>query len=300
MAHPNGRNAGAGTVGLADPGRRLHGLRVAAGNLGLLALLGCPQGSLPPLDEAELGSLVQEATFIFEGTVVERAASTVSGVARPERAAIARVERVHRAPGLLRGTEGRRVTVLAREPRPFHRGTTYLFFTRPGIYGRGIAVREIRSVRLPEPGSEPAAALQAELRERPDRVLKDFLATADLVVSGEVIEVAPVEDLPQRPFVSEHYPDWRRATVRVASVERGRLGGDGSSVTVLFPASRDVMWYAAPKLQAGQRATWILTAVSGSSLPSGSFAALRPADVRPPAELPRIRRLLGALDEEEP
>ena len=57
--------------------------------------------------------------------------------------------------------------------------------------------------------------------------------------------------------VSEHDPQWSEATIQVSEVIKGDLRD--KTVTVIFPASRDVAWYLVPKLAAGQRGVWLLS-----------------------------------------
>jgi len=269
---------------------------IVAGSMALL-LWSCTgeKGFDPPLDEGELKVLVGQASFVFKGEILETGASTVTGIANLNRATIVRVENILKAPKVLKDKEGRRVTVLSDEGRVLRQGGHYVFFARLAILGLGIAVREIRAVPEVQVSAKLHDLLVAEIRERPDRILQDYLTQADLIVSGRVTAVLPADQVNRPQFISEHYPNWQRATVKVEKVERGAFAS--SLLTVFFPASRDVMWFAAPKFRVGQEATWLLTAVSGSTLPVASFVASNPSDVRPPAERPRLRRLIERMKE---
>ena len=52
-------------------------------------------------------------------------------------------------------------------------------------------------------------------------------------------------------IVSEHDPRWWEATIEVEAFLKGRARE--KTVTMLFPSSRDVMWYASPKPQPSSR-----------------------------------------------
>jgi hypothetical protein len=66
---------------------------------------------------------------------------------------------------------------------------------------------------------------------------------------------ADSDQVPGGP-VSEHDPDWREAVVEVNEVHKG--SAKKKQIVVRFPASTDVMWYAAPKFHPGQQGYFML------------------------------------------
>ena len=96
--------------------------------------------------------------------------------------------------------------------------------------------------------------------ERPPRRPDPRFADADVVVSGRVSTVrdaaarAPRGKL-QLP-ITEHAPVWREAVIEVTAVRKGQRVP--RSIRARFPAGTDVAWAGAPKLQAGQRGTFLL------------------------------------------
>lgn len=115
------------------------------------------------------------------------------------------------------------------------------------------------------------------------------------------------------PPHSEHFADWREAVIQVESVVKGALPGGApaaagaaappTTTVVLFPASKDVMWYKAPKFQAGQEGTYLLhrdqvrnPAIAAMTAgPAGTppaFTALQPGDALPKAQAAAIRQLV--------
>ena len=96
--------------------------------------------------------------------------------------------------------------------------------------------------------------------ERPPRRPDPRFADADVVVSGRVTSVADAATRAPRGKaprpITEHAPLWRDAVIEVTAVHKGQRVP--RSVRVRFPASTDVAWAGAPKLEAGQRGTFLL------------------------------------------
>jgi hypothetical protein len=94
--------------------------------------------------------------------------------------------------------------------------------------------------------------------------------------------------------------------IQVEQTEKG--AHDSSEVTVLFPASTDVLWYKAPKFQAGQHGTFVLhkttietaehhalrglAAAGDAGTKVEVYTALHPEDVQPPQEQAAIKAMI--------
>ena len=96
--------------------------------------------------------------------------------------------------------------------------------------------------------------------ERPSRQPDPRFADADVVVSGRVTSVSDAAARAPRGKtqlpITEHAPLWREAVIEVTAVHKGQRVS--RSVRVRFPASTDVAWAGSPKLEAGQRGTFLL------------------------------------------
>ena len=96
--------------------------------------------------------------------------------------------------------------------------------------------------------------------ERPPRRQDPRFADADVVVTGRVTSVA--EAAPRVPRgkaqlpITEHAPLWREALIEVTAVHKGQRVL--RSVRARFPVRTDVARAGAPKLEAGQRGTFLL------------------------------------------
>jgi hypothetical protein len=130
-------------------------------------------------------------------------------------------------------------------------------------------------------GLQPGHFADAEVRSR--------LAQAELVVSGVVSSAAQVA-APRPPFLSHHDPDWWRATVDVETVEKGHI--TTKTITALFANSTDVAWFRSPKLKVGDRRVLLLQRMDPFGKAAPDLAVVDPLDVRPIAELDRVRSLL--------
>lgn len=259
---------------------------VAASSLVLLAMsllagAASAQGS-------ELRRLAIASEFVFEGTVSKVGAGTMPAVPISARTVVVRVRDVLMAPPHLVGLEGTDVTVNLREGKSARVGDRAIFFAKGWLYGRGVALIEVGRAAVVGPvvRSQVVAAVAAA-RDEPLRLR---LAQAELVGAGTVLSVRPVRTLRRSP-VTEHDPNWAEAVIRVRSVLKGRRGAD--SVVVIFPQSRDVMWYRAPKPQIGHERIWVLRRQRLPSFSLSQFALHDSLDVRPLSSLPQVRRLLG-------
>lgn len=232
---------------------------------------------------------LRDAEFVFRATVEKSGASTMPEVPASDRTIVASVIEVFRAPEALRLLAGRSITVLARDAAPLQAGQDVLFLARGWLYGQSLAVieigREVGTVDFKDLPPQVAADAQAAR----DAVLAARLRDATLVVAARIVETRELEAVDPLT-VSEHTPHWTEAVLEVTSVEKGTA--PGPTVTVVYPESRDVMWYQAPKLQRGQQGVFLLRRGIAEGLAREVLTALDPLDVQPPDALDRVRRLI--------
>ena len=147
---------------------------------------------------------------------------------------------------------------------------------------------------------DTADVVRASRSTNSDSALKARLESAALVVAGAVADVQP--SAVETTHISEHDPGWRRATIKVDEVIKGRSGV--KQATVLFPSSDDVRWYNIRKYTVGQQGIWLLqpglnqdpVGVEPKALaavPAGAdvMTTLHNADFLPLHELERVKAL---------
>lgn len=270
-------------------GRR-KGLRLAvlAGTLFCLVAAAVAQLT-PPMDEVKLS---QQSTFVFHGTVEKTHASTMVLAPSSPSTVVVKVDSIVRSPATLASFAGKEVTVLLTEPDSLKEGTKATFFTQGWLIGSQVAVKELSHSISLQPGAAREMLANAEKKAQ-TQALKDELAGASLVITGQVIRVLGV---PDHAYVSEHDPQWQDAAIQVSSVEKG--ASPSQTIHVLFPTSRDVAWANAPRFREGQRGIWILHKVPGTDVfkgaaPAGrTFTALSNSDFRSLEEIEAIRTLV--------
>jgi hypothetical protein len=144
-----------------------------------------------------------------------------------------------------------------------------------------------------------ARASMAAATAAPAVAMSARAAQAELVVSGQVVEVRPAERLPGSP-ITEHDPVWQEAVVQVDTVHKGAMAADaGNQVVVRFAASDDVRWYQAPKFEVGQEGVWMLgkerarAALEevGEAAPE-AYIVTDPADFVPKDQADKVRSVL--------
>lgn len=263
-----------------------------------LVLLGaCWKGilaqPLPALDQ-----LTRQSSYIFLGTPMKIKASTVELLPASDNTVIVRVDAVLHAPATLADYTGLEVTVQLREANSVQAGQRLVFFTNGGLFGRGVALKEVGHLASPAGTADSTKLLRAQiaqaLQKKSDEDLARRMASAELVVSGKVLETRPAK-LPERGPVTEHDPEWWEAEIQIQSVEKGQYAGQ--NISVLFANSLDYLWAQAPKLKPGEAGIFILhrNEVDWPGI-ERFYTLVNPLDLQPIGRVERVRQILkGAL-----
>jgi len=255
-------------------------------------------------DDAQL----KDASIVFRGTVQKVKTATLEEVEPTAETLVVKVDEVLHGTQAFRDYTGQAVTVqLTGLPVP-DVGKKATFYVNSWLSGESLAVRGVARV-----GDVDAPAIQ----RKTDQPLLDRLTAAQLVVVAKVTAVRPVPPPAvaaaeaalnggEGTRVSEHDPDWHEAVMQVDTVEKGQLAAAANkTVTVVFPASKDVLWFTAPKFQVGQEGIYVLhktptnpavaamVKVRSTSQPE-TYAAPEAADVLPKGQVERVRTLLQA------
>ena len=198
----------------------------------------------------------RDAELVFRGTIVEMAGTTMAALAASDLTATVIVEKVYRAPEVMRLLTGKIITVVLNDRESLSAGDNLIFMTKGWLYGESIAVLELGRVHAQVTDEKGfVQRLNEETQVSKDEALAERIHNATLVVAGTVLETRLLETTKRQP-ISEHMPMWAEAVVRVASTERGP--SPGHDIVVVYPESRDVMWYRTPKFGKGDSGVWIL------------------------------------------
>jgi hypothetical protein len=253
--------------------------------------------------------------FVFRGTVKKIRSATMKEVPVSDRTAVVHVEQVLEAPRSFAHYEGHDITVELAGRKKVAAGDELIFHANSWIFGESVAVRAVTLERvtkthaaLLQRGGDPTA-------HSASRRLEEHVNAADLIVSGKVTAVTIPPEVTEPALaaatpppiapVSEHDPKWRQAVIQVEQTQKG--SHDSGQVTVLFPASTDVLWYKAPKFQAGQQGTFVLhktkidtkdhhalrgLAAAGAVTEVEVYTALHPEDVHPLQQQAAIKAMI--------
>lgn len=203
-----------------------------------------------------------EHKLVFTGTVLR--VQETDGGSRAE----VRIERIDDKPAAVSLRAGQIVTVLAAEPQAFELDQLRRFVTEPVIYGDRLTVRLLSAQAAADRAIEPLA---------------QALRTAEIVVTGKVVEIRPA---PRAAFaatlrVTEHDPQWHDAVVEIERITKGApamIRADGKrQIVVRFAKSMDVRFYRMPKFTLGQEGVFLLQADKLSATPT---AELRGQEIR--------------------
>jgi hypothetical protein len=271
---------------------------------------------------ARSGKIEQKPTFIFKGTIKKLKSATMKDVPVNDRTAIVKVEQIIEAPTALLDYKGQDITVQISGRRKLKAGQEMIFHTTNCIFGDSIAVESIREEPVESEQTAMLNAVSDPVERRAHSERREHFDTADVVVSGKVVSVrlpsetvegagstaAGSDQVPGGP-VSEHDPNWREAVVEVNEVHKGSPGK--KQIVVRFPASTDVMWYAAPKFHPGQQGYFMLqkeegghsktkrakksvrkSAAAAEAETKEVYTALDPADFQPEHEPGGIKTII--------
>jgi hypothetical protein len=220
--------------------------------LALLAALGwaAPGSAQGPAAES-LKELTQQADLVFRGTVLKPGAANLEIVEPTAKTVIVRVDETLATSGTLDDFTGKEITVFLRDAGSAKAGEQGVFFTTVALLGETLGVVEVGRRGPGDLRAQVAAARRQLLAEG----VKARMAASGLAVSGRVVSVNTAK-ASGGGVLTEHDPQWQEAVVEVGKVLHGQLAE--KTVSVWFPASVDVMWAHAPKLEAGREGTWLL------------------------------------------
>ena len=287
-------------------GRRSGGGWIACA-LAILSLLGV-LGSGSSLAQSETAtSLAERSAIVVRGTVVRLNASEEPLQQASANTFVIKVSHMYAGSEIAGDQTGRTVTIVASHPPRLKAGEEALFFGNPRFVGKSLTI-VAEGELLSQAPSTSTAELEVGLQARRDRPVRDRVATASLIfrgkVEGEDPLVAAGEKKQLRVPPSEHDPEWHVASVRVITPLRG--GDRDALVTIIFPASRDIMWFNSPKLRQGMDAIFIThkpdkeeavllrtTGVTAFMEKQPAELVTQPFDVLPASDEQRVRRLLA-------
>lgn len=275
--------------------------------LAMLSLLMAIGGGSSLAQNETAKSLAERSAIVVRGTIVRLHASEEPLQAVSASTVVVKVTRMYAGSEIAGDQTGRIVTVIASRPLELKEGAEVLFFGNPRFVGKSLTILDEGEL-LPEARFTDTDGLEIGLQARRDRPIRDRIATASLIFRGIVEREEPLVDEGEKKGLrvppSEHDPEWHVASVRVNTPLQG--GDKGALVSIIFPASRDIMWFNSPKLRPGMDAIFIahkpdkeqavLLRTTGVTTFIEKHAAelvTQPFDVLPASAEERVRRLLS-------
>jgi len=197
---------------------------------------------------------LEQAGFVFRGTVTQRGAATLDQVPLNQGTLVVTVDEIIKAPEALQTFSEQAITVQLGKGQRVATGQRYVFYTNGWLYGSSLAVV---SIGLSPDTETHVAEVRQTLDAIPARSVDDRAKRADLVVSGQVTAIRDATQ-PDAP-ITEHDPQWRQATVAVSDVHQSAgKSRKPRQVAIRFAASTDVRWAQAPKFNVGDAGLWML------------------------------------------
>lgn len=155
-------------------------------------------------------------------------------------------------------------TVIITKPGKLKVGMEALFFGNRRFLGKSLTLIDEGEI-LPEALNETDYMILAQAqRLRLDKVIIGRLSIASQVFRGKVESERSLsealstsgQNTESRMPDNEHDPEWHIAKVQVfKSMQNAR---EGATINVIFPASKDIMWFNSPKLKANEDAIFII------------------------------------------
>lgn len=244
------------------------------------------------MPDEDIQKLVSESALSVTGTVERMGTSTLDQVPADAHTGVILVDRVLHSPTVFAHLAGTRITVqFDSNVAPPNPGERLAVFANGLAYGDTIAVTEVGRVpiseidaRLARVAAQPSQAPLSDLqRQLAGEQFRSHADSADAIVVGRVSALEKAGPL----AMSEHDPDWWRATIDVQHVEKGDV--PEQQVTVAFPSSQDVRWHTTPKPVAGQDGVWVLHATEGATRDIAPFQLADSEDFRSLQDLDLLR-----------
>jgi hypothetical protein len=251
-------------------------------------------------------SLAASSNIIVRGKVLKTNSSDEPLLAPSARTAIISIEEMYAGMEIAGDQKGRTATVILSNPERAKAGEEMIFFGNARFLGKSLTIADEGEVEQAAGAAVPGALEQA-VQARRDKPILDRMASASIIFRGTVSSIKPLEARGRGEQTSEHDPEWQVATIQV--VKPLRDGAAGENVTVVFPASRDIVWFHAPKLKPGQDAVFLAHAAARQQdvvqhpalqelmQKQTIYLVTEPYDVLPPAQEDRVRGLLAAPKE---
>lgn len=253
-------------------------------------------------------ALAERSAIVVEGKVLRANASLESNQPASPLTVVITITRMYSGEEIAGDQKGRTATVILSRPRPTMKtGTEAIFFGNPRFVGKSLTIAS--EGELPIASARSASSdLNVGLQSRRDRPLRERIEAASSVFEGRVESERALSAPADQPGrlrepPSEHDPEWHVAAVRVVTALKG--SERGALVNVIFPASRDIMWFNAPKLMVGQELVFITHKPSAEDTrlmraPGvAEFLERQPAEVVsepfdtvPASDVPRVRNVL--------
>jgi hypothetical protein len=272
----------------------------------------------------QLQKWVNESTLTFTGTIVQMDQSEVSGI-DPKDSMIVQVDKVESGDqqalkkfGDLRGAK-LTVAVGPNSRNGLKENISAVFFVDPFVYETDIGVIANDVAVLDKKTAEDfSSRVRAAALKKSEAPLRKEVASAELIVAGEVITVRPLATDKAVALgsvnngwelFSEHRPRWMEALIKVKSIEKPKPSKppEPAFVIVVFPTAHDCFWEDSQKFQVKESGIWLLhrdqldeqekkILLFGSEKFNGSdvqsYTALAPADFQDSANLERIRKII--------
>lgn len=290
-------------------GRVLRRSRLFSCALAALYVFGSPPAATSITQQQDTAvSLGVRSSIVLRGSVARLNASEEPQLAPTANTIVVKVSRMYIGSEIAGDQTGRIVTVILSRPPRFKVGDEAIFFGNPRFVGKSLTIADEGEIPAADPRAATAEVERGVLARR-DLPIRMRLAVADMVFRGKVEDVRPLEPSDAaakergREPVSEHDPEWRVASVRVVTPLRGVKEG---VVLIIFPASRDIMWFNSPKLERGQEGVFIAhkplkeeetllraTGVLDFIRRQPAELVTHPYDVLPATEEGRVRELLA-------
>ncbi len=205
-------------------------------------------------------TLAERSAIVVRGKVVRTNASEEPLQAASDRTVVIKISKMFAGSEIAGDQTGRNATVILSRPGTLKAGAEALFFGNPRFAGKSLTIADEGEILSEAARASMVSSLERGVQARRDRPVRERLATASMVFRGKVGSVRPLDSERERNKTaaeprSEHDPEWHVAAVQVTTPVRG--GEKGVLIMVLFPASRDIMWFNSPKLRQGQEAIFI-------------------------------------------
>ncbi len=245
-----------------------------------MIILSCASGN-----ESKSLKQMENVDYIFQGRILKGGKLELPVALQGKKSKLVQVENVLLSSEGHENFKGSTIQVVLDIDEKLDPNISYVFYTKTWLFGKTLTViadNVIEGVEISD--------VTKQIEDFQDKKIKDKFDLSELIIVGKVENIKRVKAEP-RELISEHYPQWEIATLKVREVLKGKYSE--KELQIFFSSSVDVHWYKSPKLTLAQQGIFILNKKEQFVKTKGNFLITETNEFYPISDLEKIKTILS-------